>query len=113
MEIREEKREGNLVVLSVEGRIDPTTVGAVEQRLLKSMADGDKRLVLDLAKMEYISSAGLRVLLMTAKKLKGAGGSIVLCTVPRQVKEVLDISGFSSIFTITATIEEALTALRR
>ena len=63
---------------------------------------------LNFAALEYISSAGLRVLLATAKKLKASGGDLKICSLNDTVQEVFDISGFSSILTVSKDQEEAL-----
>ena len=69
---------------------------------------GTSRILIDFEALEYISSAGLRVLLATAKKLKSAGGDLKICSLNDTVQEVFDISGFSSILTVSANPEEAL-----
>ncbi len=112
MDILEEKK-GDAVVLGLKGRVDHTTIQSVEQKLAKVVQEGNRYLVVDLAGLEYISSAGLRVLLTTAKKLKTSGGKIVLCSVKQYVKEILDISGFSSIFPVCASCAEALEAVKQ
>ena len=65
-------------------------------------------MILDLESLDYISSAGLRVLLTGAKRLKAKRGKIVLCSAQRHVKEVFDISGFSMIIKVFNDEEEAL-----
>ena len=112
MDILEEKM-GDSVVLGLQGRVDHTTIQTVEQKMLKVVSEGHRYLVVDLAGLDYISSAGLRVLLTTAKKLKASGGKIVLCSVKQYVKEILDISGFSTIFPVCASRAEALEAVKQ
>lgn len=112
MEILEEKK-GDSVVLSLQGRLDHTTIEAAEQRLLAAVDAGHRQLVVDLAGLDYISSAGLRVLLVVAKRAKASGGAVVLCSPRPFVKEILDVSGFSSIFSTWSTREEALDAFRK
>jgi anti-sigma B factor antagonist len=112
MDILEEKK-GDSVVLGLQGRLDHTTIRTVEQKLLAVVAEGCRYLVVDLAGLDYISSAGLRVLLSTAKKLKASGGRIVLCAVKQYVKEILDVSGFSSIFPTYASRAEAVEAVQQ
>ena len=69
---------------------------------------GEKRLIIDCSALEFISSAGLRSLLLAVKKMKAAGGVIGLAALQPNVKEVFDISGFSALFTIHSTTAEAL-----
>lgn len=97
MEIFKNKNNENLV-LSLNGRLDTNTSPMLEQELHSSI-DGIKELVLDFENVEYISSAGLRVLL-SAQKIMNKQGSMKLTGVRESVKEVFDITGFSDILTI-------------
>lgn len=111
MNIKETKKD-KATVLVVEGRIDSGTSAELEKKLIAMIeADGVKDIALDFSAMEYISSAGLRVLLMAAKKAGKLGGKVVLSGLSANVKEVFDISGFSNIFNIYASQEEAVKAL--
>lgn len=92
------KSEGNKLVVEVQGRLDTVTAPDLEQEL-SSILDSAESLVLDFAKLDYISSAGLRVLLSTQKKLMDKGG-MTITNVNDEVMEVFDITGFSSILTI-------------
>lgn len=110
MDIHEEKL-GDVAVVGLKGRLDAASVAATEKHLVGLATSGIKGLVLDLAGLEYISSAGLRVLLVTAKTTKAKGGKMVVCAVQRYVKEVFDISGFSSVFPLVGTRDEAVAAV--
>ncbi len=92
--------EGNVRVLSPIDRIDSKTAKAFEESLMGEIAAGNKAVLVDFVKLSYISSAGLRVLLMAAKRLKAAGGGFSLCCVNASIREVLDVSGFSKILDI-------------
>ena len=96
------------VVISVEGQINSANAPALETDLLSRIDQGEHRVVLDLGLLGYISSAGLRVVLMMAKRLKQAGGKLVLCGLQSRVREVFDISGFLAILTVVETREDAL-----
>lgn len=109
MNIKEVKNDKATVVM-IEGRLDSSTSGELEKKLLTVMDAGEKNIVVDFASMDYISSAGLRVLLMAAKKTSKLGGKVVLAALSANVKEVFDIAGFTSIFTILASQEEGLKA---
>ena len=76
-------------------RIDRGSSGKVQEELEKLLDSGVTDLVFDMAELQYISSAGLRVLLATQQRL-GDTGSFVLTNVPSAVKEILDVTGFSS-----------------
>ena len=108
MNIKETKKD-KTTVLVVEGRIDSSTSAALEKKLITLIeTDGVKDIIIDFLAMDYISSAGLRVLLMAAKKAGKLGGKVVLAGLSANVKEVFDISGFSNIFSIFASQEEAI-----
>ena len=102
------KKAGSAVVVSVTGRVDAVTAPEFEKGLLALMAGGDHTLVLNLAGLEYISSAGLRSILSTAKQLKAQNGTMLFAGLQGPVKDVFKISGFGSIFKIFETEEEAL-----
>lgn len=105
-----EKAENGITVLTISGRLDANTSGNLEARFLQSVETGASRFVFNLDGLEYVSSAGLRSLLLAAKKVKAIQGILVLAHLSEQVKEVFDMSGFSSIFKICATEDEALQA---
>ncbi len=109
MNIKDTKMEKTMV-LTIDGRLDSSTSGVLEKKFLAMMENGENNFVVDFTGMDYISSAGLRVLLMVAKKTKKIGGKIVLSALNPNVKEVFDIAGFTGIFTIFASREEAIQA---
>ena len=90
--------EGSKLTLALEGRLDTTTAPELEETI-KSSLEGVTDLVLDLEKLEYISSAGLRVLLSTQKEMTRRG-SMVVTHVNEVVGEVFEITGFADILTI-------------
>jgi len=103
-----EQEDGGVLVLSPSGRLDSNTAPVFETVLLGRIGDGHTRLVLDFGQLDYISSAGLRVLLMAAKRLKQTDGRLALCAVKAHIVEVFEISGFLSIFTVAGSRGEAL-----
>lgn len=92
------KKNDTQLTVTLEGRLDTTTAPSLEGQLRNSL-DGISDLVLDLAALEYISSAGLRVLL-AAQKVMNTQGSMVIRNVNEVVMEVFEITGFSDILTI-------------
>jgi anti-anti-sigma factor len=102
------RKEGGTMVVSVTGRIDAVTAPEFEKGLSALIAGGDIVLLLNLNDLEYISSAGLRSILSTAKQLKAKQGKLLFCGLKGPVKDVFKISGFGSIFQIFETEEEAL-----
>ena len=94
----DKKLEGSALILALEGRLDTTTSPDLEEALAASL-DGVTSLVFDFAKLDYLSSAGLRVLL-SAQKRMNKQGSMKLLHVNDTVKEVFDITGFADFLTI-------------
>ena len=109
MEIREENSAG-VTVLKPVGRLDSHASREFEAGVMRVVETGRGALVVDCGELDYISSAGLRVLLLAAKNLKLAARKIILCALRENVQEVFDISGFSSLFEIYDTREAALAA---
>ena len=97
MNIKTEKN-GNALTLALEGRLDTTTAPQLDETI-KGALDGVADLVLDLEKLEYLSSAGLRVLL-SAQKTMSKQGSMVVRNVNETIMEIFEVTGFSEILTI-------------
>lgn len=89
---------GETMILSVEGRLDTTTAPILEAELDSSL-DPLSKLILDFTELEYLSSAGLRVLLATQKKMNNKGGMVVR-NVNDSIMEVFEITGFLNILTV-------------
>ena len=89
--------EDGTLCFALEGRLDTTTAPKLEETL-KSELDSADRLMLDFAKLEYISSAGLRLLLATQKRMNGQG-EMVIKNVSKGIMEILEITGFNGILT--------------
>lgn len=94
----EKKAEGTELTIAVSGRLDTMTAPNLEQELKKSL-DGVTSLVFDFGQLEYISSAGLRVVL-SAQKTMNRQGSMKIIHASEEVRDVFDITGFSDIMTI-------------
>jgi anti-sigma B factor antagonist len=109
MQITEQTRDGALVV-QASGRLDSSSAGALEA-VLPARVQANDKVVLNLADVPYVSSAGLRVLLIGAKAARAAGHKLVLAGLSESVREVFDISGFTAIFTIEPDLDSALAAL--
>ena len=101
-------QSGDTVIAAVSGRVDSVNATSFEQELSKAMEGGSSRLVVDCAELSYISSAGLRILLLAVKKTRAQGGGVALCQVQDHVREVLEVSGFTRIMTVRDTIDQAL-----
>ena len=89
---------GSALTIAVEGRLETTTAPELDA-VVKNELDGVTELVFDFAKLDYVSSAGLRVLL-TAQKKMNAQGSMKVINVNEIISEIFDVTGFSDILTI-------------
>jgi anti-anti-sigma factor len=107
MEISED-RKADAVVLALSGKLDATTAKTFEKKLLSQIESGERRFVINLAQLDYISSAGLRVFLLAAKRLNSANGKILLSSLQDSVREVFEITGFSSVFSIYGSDDDAI-----
>lgn len=111
MEIKEERHDGILLV-APRGRVDSNTSGRLEDEFSRRVGAGERNLLVDMAGIDYISSAGLRVFLLLAKKLQQAGGRLVLSTLHPAVKQVFDLAGLTPLFTVEPSTEAGLARLR-
>ncbi|MEW6141666.1 MAG: STAS domain-containing protein [Chloroflexota bacterium] len=105
-----DKTIGNVVVVSMAGRLDAYAANDAERRLDSLISANQVRLVVDLTKLDYISSSGLRVLLATLKKVRKQQGDIRLAALQPYVKEVFDIAGFTQLFKIFDKPDDAVTS---
>ena len=104
------RRQNDVTFVTVAGSLDSNSSPKAQQTLDGILANGTRKVVIDLSGVDYISSAGLRVMLAMAKRLSG-GGALRLFGLNETVREVFDISGFSTILAVFATEAEALKEL--
>ncbi len=109
MELLEEKSNG-LLVLNIYGRLDTTNYGLLEEKLHTLIHNDEKNILIDCENLTYISSSGLRVLLIGLKSQNEKSGKLALCCLTENIKRVFEISGFENIFTIYKNMDEALEA---
>jgi anti-sigma B factor antagonist len=107
MEVTQDKR-GTVTRLGLHGKLDASTAPRLEEKLLALIQVGEKHLIVNGEHLDYISSAGLRVLLVAAKRLKPLNGRIVLACLKAHIKEVFEIAGFAAIFPMYDGEEEAV-----
>ena len=110
MEITESKA-GTILIFGLLGRLDATTSPELDKLITERLQSGANNLIFDLSNLQYISSAGLRVLAVALKQVSANSGRIALCGLREPVKMVFDVSGFTNYFTIAASVDEAVTAL--
>jgi anti-sigma B factor antagonist/stage II sporulation protein AA (anti-sigma F factor antagonist) len=98
----------NRIILRIDGRVDAASAPILERKLLGLIDENHLHLLLDFTQVDYLSSAGMRVLLSAAKKLKEKQGDLVIFSLVDEVKEVIKMAGFDKILAICSTEKEAL-----
>jgi anti-anti-sigma factor len=104
---------GGIAIVSPKARIDTTPSGAVEDAVRQVVDGGARNLVVDLSGVEYISSAGLRVFLVLAKRMRDLRGKLVLSGMTEPVRQVFQLAGFMALFSVEPTQESALATFTR
>ncbi len=106
MEITTREQDG-ITIIDISGRLDASNSKEAENIILAAEGE-ESKVILNLENLEYISSAGLRVLLLSAKKARSGHGKICIVSLTENVKDVFEISGFSAIFEIADNLEEGI-----
>jgi anti-sigma B factor antagonist/stage II sporulation protein AA (anti-sigma F factor antagonist) len=96
------------VILRIDGRLDAASAPILERKISNLIEEGHEHLILDFLRVDYLSSAGMRVLLSTSKKLKAKKGELVLFSLVDEVAEVIKMAGFDKILHICSSEKEAL-----
>jgi anti-anti-sigma factor len=104
------RTSNDIHIVGIAGSLDSTT-SPQAQKSLDGVVAGAKKVLLDFSQLDYISSAGLRVLLGAAKQLRASGGKLGMFGLNQSVREVFEISGFSSILAVYPSEAEAVTAM--
>jgi len=92
-------QDGEKITLALSGRLDTTTAPKLQEALIPEF-DTAKQVELDFSELAYVSSAGLRVLLMGEKSAKAEGASMILTNVSEEIMEVFEMTGFADILTV-------------
>ena len=106
MEILKDKIN-NIIIYNLSGRFDSNSFREFEIKIFKEIEDGSYYFVLNLEKLDYLSSAGLRTMLKVTKKLNSLTGKLVICSIPNHILEIFEISGFNHFVKIVPTLKEA------
>ena len=110
MQILEEKQD-DVTILTIDQHLDTSTSVAFEARLLGLIDRGERKVLVDCARLEYVNSAGLKIFLIAAKKLEPLAGKMVLCTLAPSVLMIFEMIGFTRIIKIVPTRADALRVL--
>jgi anti-anti-sigma factor len=101
-------RENDIEILSLEGKVDFTTAGALDAKLAELVDGGAVKLLLNFKNVPFIASAGLRVLLKCAQRVQPQGGGVRVCGANEVVREVIEVAGFEEVLKMSETEAEAL-----
>jgi len=101
-------QNGDFLVIKLQGRLDTAQSSIVEKMFLEILDHGHERIILDCEDLDYISSSGLRIFLIAQKKILGVSGTLRICNLQPNIREIFDISGFSMIFSISHDLVAAL-----
>ena len=106
----ETERQGDTLIAKTDGRVDGTNAREFQTALEAAIDANDRAVILNMEKLSYISSAGLRVILLTAKVLQGRNTKFAVCSLSEAIQEVFEISGFDKIISIHASQAQAQAA---
>ncbi len=100
--------KGSIAVMNLEGTLDTNSSPHAQKSLDELFDSGTLKILMNFTKVDFVTSAGLRVLLGTAQKLQKAGGELRVCNLNEQVMEIFEMSGFDEILNVYATEDEAM-----
>jgi anti-sigma B factor antagonist len=101
----------NISVFNLRGRLDSNTSPELEAVIASQIENGSNSMIINFENLDYISSAGLRVILKTTKDLKRREGKLMLCAMQDYVKEVFEIAGFDTFLPIVPTMDDAISSI--
>lgn len=104
----EQEIQDNVLILRISGRLDSLSSQEIEQSIARLIAEGQARILLDFTRVDYLSSAGMRMILATFKKIQGISGQMALCSVGDGVMNILKMSGFDELLHVYSTKKEAM-----
>ena len=102
------KESGNVKIVLFDGELDSTSSSAADEELSKLRDDGAKKVLINFEKLDFISSAGLRILLSTAQILKKVGGELRVCSLNKTIQDIFNVSGFVTLLNVFEDESQAL-----
>ena len=106
------ERQGDTLIAKTDGRVDGANAREFQTALEAAIDASERAVILDMEELSYISSAGLRVILLTAKALQTQKAKFAVCSLSEPIREVFQISGFDRIISIHASQAEALASFK-
>ena len=105
------RHEGDIAIASILGRIDSTSSDRFQALMEEGLSSGARGLLMDFERVSYISSAGLRVCLVLAKRLRSTGQALAMCSLSDVNREIMAVSGFDKLITVHEDPESAIAAM--
>ena len=110
-EIQTANQDG-IVILNLKGRVDATNSGTVHDKVMDEIKNGCNKMIINFSDVNYISSAGLRVLIFTTKSFAKSSGSFAVCSLNENIVKIFEISGLVNLFTIHDDLEQGIASLK-
>lgn len=104
--------QSGVKILHIEGRLDATSSPALDEQLSSLISSGTTKLIVDFSKVEYLSSAGMRLMLSNTKKASGQSGKLIFASINDDVMEIIRMAGFEKILSISSSVEDAIHSLQ-
>ncbi len=104
------KRQNNVFILELEGDIDANSAPDISSQVLTT-TESESKILMDLTNVAYMSSAGLRMLLKLHRSVNNDGKKLILVGLSEDIKDTMEVTGFLQFFTVSPTVEEALTII--
>lgn len=98
----------NATIFHIKGRLDASSTQELEQLILVFLEQGIKNLIMDFSELDYINSAGLRILVMSYQRLHPLGGRVAVCGAKDYIAEIFDISGYNRVFSMYPDLDQAM-----
>jgi anti-sigma B factor antagonist len=106
------KKSENCTVVEIKGKLNTTNFSSVEKEFAQLIEKGQHNILVDCENLDYVSSSGLRVFLVTLKSLNKLKGKFVLCNLQESIIDIFEVSGFITIFEVYKTKAQALEAFK-
>jgi anti-anti-sigma factor len=104
-------KESEVSVITINGRLDATTAPVADKIIKTILEGGCLQMLFDFSALDYLSSSGLKAILGATKELRRKGGQIVLCALPDLVREIFEVSGFTSVVPVAESVESGIAQL--
>jgi anti-sigma B factor antagonist len=112
MDISTTQRDDNVVVVTLRGELDGNSAPAAQAQILPLAAEDDAKIILDMEQVGYMSSAGLRMLLVLYRNIVGQGGTVVLVGLSDELRDTMELTGFLDYFSHHPSLDEGLAAIK-